>query len=134
MKDPVARAAEKFKTHPSVLIIKDKIFQGNKFSFTEVSQSEIGKEIKNLNYDGPEVSLSLQHFFYFSSEFFYFPSSFILLPFFKFPFRVSFLLPLTIYFISLQNFFLTIFTIFCTSLRHFFFTPLQSFFTSLQNF
>ena len=49
MKVPVARAIEKFKTHPSVLIIKDKIFQGNKFPFTEVSQSEIEKEIKNLN-------------------------------------------------------------------------------------
>ena len=48
LKDPVARAIEKFKTHPSVLIIKDKISQGNKFSFTEVSQSEIEKEIKNL--------------------------------------------------------------------------------------
>ena len=49
MIDPVPRAIEKFKTHPSVLIIKDKISQGNKFSFTEVSQSEIEKEIKNLN-------------------------------------------------------------------------------------
>ena len=49
MKDPVTRAIEKFKTHPSVLIIKDKIFQGNKCSFTEVSQSEVEKEIKNLN-------------------------------------------------------------------------------------
>ena len=49
MKDPVARAIEKFKTHPSVLIIKDKIFQGNNFSFTEVSQFEIEKKIENLN-------------------------------------------------------------------------------------
>ena len=49
MKDPVTRDIEKFKTHPSVLIIKDKIFQGNKFSFIEVSQSELEKEIKNLN-------------------------------------------------------------------------------------
>ena len=49
LKDPVTTAIEKFKTHPSVLIIEDKIFQGNKFSFTEVSQSEIEKEIKNLN-------------------------------------------------------------------------------------
>ena len=49
MIDPVPRAIEKFKTHPSVLIIKDKISQGNKFSFTEVSQSEIEKEINNLN-------------------------------------------------------------------------------------
>ena len=47
---PVARAIEKFKTRPSVLIIKDKISQGNKFSFTEVSQSEIEKEIKKLNF------------------------------------------------------------------------------------
>ena len=53
MKDPVTRATEKFKTHPSVLIIKDKIFQGNKFSFTEVSQSEVEKEIKNLNVKKP---------------------------------------------------------------------------------
>ena len=44
-----SRAIEKFKTHANVLIIKDKIFQGNKFSFTEVSQSEVEKEIKNLN-------------------------------------------------------------------------------------
>ena len=49
MKDLVTRAIEKFKTHPRVLIIKDKIFQGNKFSFTKVSQSEVEKEIKNLN-------------------------------------------------------------------------------------
>ena len=48
LKDLLARAIEKFKTHPSVLIIKDKIFQGNKFSFLEVSQSEIEKEIKKL--------------------------------------------------------------------------------------
>ena len=49
LKDPVTRAIEKFKTDPSVLIINDKIFQGNKFPFTEVSQFEVEKEIKNLN-------------------------------------------------------------------------------------
>ena len=49
MKVPVARAIEKFKTHPNVLIIKDKVSQGNKFSFIEVSLSEIEKKIKNLN-------------------------------------------------------------------------------------
>ena len=48
LKDPVPKAIEKFKTHSSFLIIKDKIFQVNKFSFTEVSQSEIEKEIGNL--------------------------------------------------------------------------------------
>ena len=36
------------KFHPNVLIIKDKIFQGNNFSFTEVSQSEVKKKIKNF--------------------------------------------------------------------------------------
>ena len=49
LKHPVTRAIEKYKNHPSVLIIKDKIFQGNKFSFFEVSQSGVEKEIKNLN-------------------------------------------------------------------------------------
>ena len=49
MIDLVVKAVEKFKTHPSVVITKDKISQGNKFSFTEVSQSEIEKEIKNVN-------------------------------------------------------------------------------------
>ena len=47
--DSVARAIEKFKAHPNVLIIKGKTCQGNKFAFTEVSQSEIEKKIKNLN-------------------------------------------------------------------------------------
>ena len=47
--DPVDRAVEKFKTHPSVLIIKNKILQENRLSFTEVSKSEIEKELKNLN-------------------------------------------------------------------------------------
>ena len=47
--DPTVRAIEKFETHPSVLIFKNNISKGNKFSFTEVSQSEIEKEIKNLN-------------------------------------------------------------------------------------
>ena len=49
LKDPVPRAIEKFKTRPSVLTIKDKIIQGNKYSFTEISKSQIEKEIKNLN-------------------------------------------------------------------------------------
>ena len=47
--DPTVRAIEKFETHPSVLIFENNISKGNKFSFTEVSQSEIEKEIKNLN-------------------------------------------------------------------------------------
>ena len=49
MIDTVARDTEKFKTHPSVLIIKEKNSQVNKFSVAEVSQSQIDIEIKNLN-------------------------------------------------------------------------------------
>ena len=47
--DPVSRATEECKTHPSVPKIKDEIPQGNKFSFIKVSQSEIEKKTKNLN-------------------------------------------------------------------------------------
>ena len=70
------------------------------------------------------MSISLQHFLYFSSEFFYFPS-----PFFKFLFRVPFLLPFTIYSTSYQSFLLFLSTIFYTPLQHFF---TMSLFTSLQ--
>ena len=45
----IARAIERFKTHPNDVIIKTKISRRNKFSFTEVSQFQIEKEIKNLN-------------------------------------------------------------------------------------
>ena len=45
----IARAIERFKTHPNAVIIKIKISRRNKFSFTEVSQFQIEKEIKNLN-------------------------------------------------------------------------------------
>ena len=52
-----------------------------------------------------QLFTSLHHFFNFPSEFF-------------------FLLPFTIYFISLQSFLLLLFTIFCISLHHFYFFPL----------
>ena len=61
MIDPVPRAIEKFKTHPSVLIIKDKISQGNKFSFTYVSQSEIEKYVKNLNVKKATTHKNIPH-------------------------------------------------------------------------
>lgn len=43
MIDPVPRAIENFKTQTCLLISKEKISQGNKFSFTTVSQSKIEK-------------------------------------------------------------------------------------------
>ena len=99
-----------------------------------------GINCSNTGYDGPQVSLSFQHFlllfrffFTFLQQFFtslhhlfYFPW-----PFFKFPFRVSFLLPLIICFTSLQSFLLLLFTIFCTSLYNFFYFSSEFFcFTS----
>ena len=101
-------------------------------------------------YDGPEVSLSLQHFLKFSSEFFYFPS-----PFLKFPFRVSFLLPspfilflFRLFFYFSPPFFILPFTFFLLPFRVCLlrfsifqpvllsvsiFTSLPSLFTSLQS-
>ena len=107
---------------------------------------------ESISYDTPEVSLSLQHcfillfriflrlfsnvlflfiIFYFFSVIFYFPSSFILFPFtiFKFPFRVSFLLPVSIYFTSLHSLLiLLLYIIFCTSLHHCFYVPSEFFY------
>ena len=48
MIDPVIRALEKFLTYPSALIIKENISQQNKFSFTEILQYEIEKELTNF--------------------------------------------------------------------------------------
>ena len=46
--DPVQKAIEKYKNHPSVKAISEK-YDKNTFSFTYVSLDEIKKEIKSLN-------------------------------------------------------------------------------------
>ena len=46
--DPVQKAIEKYKNHPSVKAISEK-YDKNTFSFRYVSLDEIKKEIKNLN-------------------------------------------------------------------------------------
>ena len=46
--DPVLKAIEKYKKHPSILVIK-KISKNNIFSFQKVSYEDIIKEIQNLD-------------------------------------------------------------------------------------
>ena len=46
--DPVQKAIEKYKNHPSVKVISKK-YDKNTFSFRYISLDEIKKEIKNLN-------------------------------------------------------------------------------------
>ena len=48
IRDPVLRAIEKYKNHPSVKAISDK-YDKNTFSFKQVSLDEIKKEIKKLD-------------------------------------------------------------------------------------
>ena len=43
------KAISKYKNHPSILLIKDKIKNPASFSFREASLSDIEKELRNLN-------------------------------------------------------------------------------------
>ena len=47
--DPVDKAINTYKNHPSILIIKQKLENVDHFSFKEVSVSEIEKELTELN-------------------------------------------------------------------------------------
>ena len=47
--DPVQRAIVKFKSHPSISIIKNKITDGNNFKFGPVSLCDIELKIRLLN-------------------------------------------------------------------------------------
>ena len=47
--DPVDKAINTYKNHPSILLIKQKVKNVDHCSFKEVSISEIGKELKELN-------------------------------------------------------------------------------------
>ena len=49
MSDPVNKAILKYRYHPGVLLIKDKIRNPASFSFKEASLSDIEKELRNLN-------------------------------------------------------------------------------------
>ena len=47
--DPVDKAINTYKNHPSILLIKQKLENVDNFSFKEVSISEIGKKLRELN-------------------------------------------------------------------------------------
>ena len=59
--DPVDRAIKKFKNPRYVLIMNDRIFLENQVSFTEVSQSDIKKEVKNLNAEKATTHKNIPH-------------------------------------------------------------------------
>ena len=47
--DPVDRAIEMYKYHPSIILVNKKVDNQNKFSFEPVALSNIVKETKNIN-------------------------------------------------------------------------------------
>ena len=47
--DPVNQATDKFKNHPSILLIQSKVANDSTFSFNEASLSDIDKELRSLN-------------------------------------------------------------------------------------
>ena len=47
--DPVEIALHKFKCHPSIIEIKEKVLVESKFSFSKITVADIRKEIKNLD-------------------------------------------------------------------------------------
>ena len=49
LSDPVNKAISKYKNHPSILLIKDKIRNPASFSFKKNSLSNIEKGLRNLN-------------------------------------------------------------------------------------
>ena len=49
LSDPVQRVIAEDKHHPSVLLTQNKISNRYRFSFSEVSKTDLEKEIKNIN-------------------------------------------------------------------------------------
>ena len=48
--DPIEKAIEKYKFHPSILLIKEKTkCEANSFDFVPVTANDVEKEIKKLN-------------------------------------------------------------------------------------
>ena len=47
--DPVDKAINTYKNHPSILLIKQKLENVDRFSFKDVSVSEIEEELRELN-------------------------------------------------------------------------------------
>ena len=49
IKDPVNKAVDKFKNHPSILLRQSKVANDSTFSFNEASLSDIEKELRSFN-------------------------------------------------------------------------------------
>ena len=47
--DPIEKAMSKYKFHPSILLIKDKVTNQDKFSFKPISKLEIQNEVQLIN-------------------------------------------------------------------------------------
>ena len=47
--DPIEKAITKFKFHPSILLIHDKIVNQDKFSFKSISKLDTDKEVQLIN-------------------------------------------------------------------------------------
>ena len=47
--DPIEKAISKYKFHPSILLINDKIVNQDKFSFKPISKLDIDKEVQLIN-------------------------------------------------------------------------------------
>ena len=47
--DPIEKAVSKYKFHPSILLINDKISSQDKFSFKPISNLGIEKEVQLIN-------------------------------------------------------------------------------------
>ena len=47
--DPIEKAISKYKFHPSILLINDKIVNQDKFSFEPISKLDIDKEVQLIN-------------------------------------------------------------------------------------
>ena len=47
--DPVDRAIQMYKYHPSIILIIKKVDDQNKFSFESIALSDAAKEIKDIN-------------------------------------------------------------------------------------
>ena len=47
--DPVNKAIDKFKNHPSIMVIQSKVANDSTFSYNEASLSDIEKELRSFN-------------------------------------------------------------------------------------
>ena len=57
--DPIEKAISKYKFHPSILLINDKIVNQDKFSFKPISKLDIEKEVQLINPKKASTSDSL---------------------------------------------------------------------------